>query len=69
MINRKVKIHSCVKVILIPSISEYIENYDSIWWSLKDLENFKFNYITSLKVISNLNNIGMEESKKILNNV
>ena len=67
--DRKVKIHSCVKVILIPTISEYIENYDSIWWSLKDLEIFKFNYITSLKIISNLNNIDMKEAKKILNNV
>ena len=63
---KKLKIKNIVDVILIPNRYEYNNIKDDLWWSEIELNSFYTNYITCLQVIKQMNNVNMNEAKKIL---
>lgn len=67
MTTKKVNIDNIIKVCLIPQRHEYTLNNNDLWWSEKDINNFKTNYNTCIKVISCMKNVDFLEAKKILN--
>lgn len=65
---KKIKIKNIVDVILIPNRYEYNNIKDDLWWSEIELNSFHINYMTCLQVIKQMNNVNMNEAKKILDN-
>lgn len=66
--TKKIKIKDIVNVILIPNRYEYNYIKDDLWWSEIELNSFHTNYMTCLHVIKQMNNVNMNEAKKILDN-
>lgn len=64
--NKKVSIMKNINVCLIPKKEEYNICNSLLWWSDKDIEEFKLNFELSLKVISKMNNVNYIEAKKIM---
>lgn len=64
--SKKLKIKNVVNVILIPNRYEYNNIKDDLWWSEIELNSFYTNYMTCLYVIKQINNVNMNEAKKIL---
>ena len=64
--SKKLKIKNVVNVILIPNRYEYNNIKDDLWWSEIELNSFYTNYMTCLHVIKQINNVNMNEAKKIL---
>lgn len=65
--KKKVKINKICNVILIPSRSDInafgLKN--DIWYSLDELNLMRTNYIIELHIISQLNNVTLNEARKI----
>lgn len=64
--NKKLKIRNIVNVILIPNRHEYNNLRDDLWWSDNELNSFHTNYMTCLHVIKQINNVTLNQAKKIL---
>lgn len=60
---KKVRFYGIVYVILIPSITDYIESslIDKLWWSKRDLKNFQSNKLSSMNKLSNNNNNSLKD--------
>ena len=66
MLPKKVRILNKVSVYLIPERIEYDAVSNQLWWSDKDLDNFRKNYHLNINIIRNMKNVDFLEARKIL---
>ena len=66
MLSKKVRILNKVSVYLIPERIEYDAVSSQLWWSDKDLDNFRKNYHLNINIIKNMKNVDFLEARKIL---
>ena len=66
MLSKKVRILNKVSVYLIPERIEYDAVSNQLWWSDKDLDNFRKNYHLNINIIKNMKNVDFLEARKIL---
>ena len=69
MTTKKVRILNKVSVYLIPERIEYDAVSNELWWSEKQIDNFRKNYHLSIDIISNLKNVNFLEARKILKEI